>query len=41
MLSEKLLMFVKDFQKNLKKIDEKAVKKCILTNETDLSKIKA
>jgi len=40
MLSEKLVEFTSGFQKKLKSISESDVKRCILTNETNLKNIK-
>jgi len=39
MLANKLIRMIDKFQKNLKKINYKDLKKCILTNEMNLSKI--
>ena len=39
MLIERLTKMVNEFQENLKKVDDSTLKKAILTNETDLSKL--
>lgn len=39
MLIERLTKMLNEFQENLKKVDDRTLKKAILTNETDLSKL--